>query len=117
MCASKVDYRKSNNLYLQLFYFYYFLFVFSHILQLHFQYSTHLRDTTNQHHIHRMSFVAFHFHNTDYAFVCLFTSLTLHFTYFVVIQTSVPRSIYRLHYKWNVNFISLIRKHSGHNNE
>ena len=52
-----------------------------------------------------MSFVAFHFHNTDYAFVYLFTSLTLHFSYFVVIQTSALSSIYRLHYVCNISNI------------
>ena len=68
----------------------------SSILLLHFLYSTIcviLQINTT----YWMSFVAFHFHNTDYAFVYLFTSLTLHFSYFVVIQTSALSSKYRLH--------------------
>ena len=68
----------------------------SSILLLHFPYSTIcviLQINTT----YWMSFVAFHFHNTDYAFVYLFTSLTLHFSYFVVIQTSALSSKYRLH--------------------
>ena len=56
---------------------------------------------------YRMSFVAFHFHNTDYAFVYLFTSLTLHFSYIIIIQMSAHRSIYRLHYYCHVFFITV----------
>ena len=79
----------------------------SSILLLHFPYCTIcviLQINTT----YWMSFVAFHFHNTDYAFVYLFTSLTLHFSYFVVIQTSALSSIYRLHYVCNISNIWII---------
>ena len=79
----------------------------SSILLLHFPYCTIcviLQINTT----YWMSFVAFHFHNTDYAFVYLFTSLTLHFSYFVVIQTSALSKKYRLHYICNISNIYMI---------